>query len=324
MNIDRPVLGMQLGAMGQALNHLIGIQKPSIIHQTFAANELSTGTLRYRHRVSDTATAVVFRAVPRGYTAGNPGTISLAGAETATALDTRINAATGDLTSCTEVMSWVKPVTGGALTEHVFTLTGAQLHSLTAWEVPMSLLTGTDDQIDSSFADKSLKITDDVAASDPRGWTTLIGGLTTARSNMRRHLVNNAWPYAAGGAGASGITRDGNPAFEYMVGSVVGADGVRVETRDVLGSGTTQIPIRWGVYLSTHAGGAVRHTIRLVTGIGTYDLTGIGATGWYDYVGGPTAYASVGTDYFKVQIDRTDAAGGSNVVLSSWYAVEDV
>lgn len=184
----------------------------------------------------------------------------------------------------------------------------------------MSLLKGTQDHVDASIASASLLISDQVGVANQRGWTAMVQELTKAREEMRRHVANWAWPYPAGGGG--GVTRDGNPPFEYMIGSAAAGDGVRVRPRDVLGVGTTQVPHRLAFYISAHAGGGVTHTVRLVTSIGNYDTLNVNGTGWFGP--GVDVFFAPGDDYLKLQVDRTDGGGGSNLTLNSVCCYEAI
>lgn len=309
-----PVSGSQLDAFGRHLAHLLGAQLTQVAWQGFGKQEIPLGagvtTLRYRHRAGQNCRAIV-AALLCGYTTGSgPGEAKLNGAETRETLPVEQTASVLTWAEQQQFCVWVKPVTPGALNEHVFELTDTRPHSIVIYEVPLSLLRDLEYHVDRTVGDISRYITDDAVASNPRGFKRLLSGVQDARREMRRHLINCAWPYTATPTG--GISKNSG----YLFGSATAGDGLRIRPRDVIGDGATEMPAKISFYVA--AVGASTFTLTISDGAAgsPYTIAGINATGW-------TAEADIEAlfdlDTVKVEITRTAGAGSMRIVSTCCY-----
>lgn len=325
---DSPVLGpatqRYIGEPGSAalfqqdvdwIAHMLGHQMSTVANVVFGSTEAATGVWRLLFRAPENVRAIVVRIVPLGYT-GSTRTISVSGAEGEDPLTVAQNivdvADLGDLNN-PNAFIWVVPVSG-TLTEIAITCTNVRMHSLVAYAVPKGDLKGTEEHLDRSYADAGRYITDNVSASDPRGFTKLLDAVISARTAMHRCLVN--LPMNAGvttvGAGP-----------DYLLGSAT--DSLTVLARDVRGGTSTTIPVRAKVYVGTVGAGTFTVRLALTTG-GNIDITGITATGWWPRAGGelvdPGQTGSCAfVDSLVVQGSRTSGAG--TVTVNAIFLYED-
>lgn len=300
--------------------HMLGHQVSMVANVVFGSTEATSDTWRIAYQAGRNTRAVAICFVPLGYTGSNP-TIAVASAETETPVTVQQDVAgvtdLGDLVHPGRYQFLV-PVTAATLQELSFTTVNTRLHSMHAWEVPRGDLRGTNKHVDRTYADAGRYITDNVSASDPRGFTALLNAISTARSNMLRHVVNLPFRPGLASAGSGGGT------YDYLIGSAT--HGIRTRARDVRGGASTTMSVRCKVRVSAITGGTT-HTIRFkfATG-GNIDIAGVNATGWWPGAAIGTAGQS-GTiafgDLLALQATRTAGAAGT-VTVDSICVYEDV
>lgn len=313
--IGRGVQGLGLAAFSSFMAHMLGAQLTQVAMQPFGKQEQPVGsgntTLRYRHRASSNARAIVAAMMTAGYTsAAGPGSVKLNGAETQETLGVYQPDTILTWAQQAELLAWVKPVTPGVLNEHIFELTDARPHTVAIWEAPQSILRGAQLHVDASVGDVSRYITDDAVASNARGFKRLLLCVQDARREMRRHLINCAWPYTAAPLG--GISKNTG----YLFGSATAGDGLRIRPRDCIGAGAVDMPCKISFYAA--AVGASTFTLTVTDGAAgsPYTLAGINATGWTAEL---DLEALFDLDTAKVQITRTAGAGNLRIVSTCMY-----
>ena len=298
--------------------HMLGAQVSMVANAVFGSTESTNDTWRIAYQAGLNARALAICFVPRGYTGSNP-TIAVASAETETPVTVQQdNTGVADLGDLVHPgrYQFLVPVTAATLQEIAFTTVNTRLHSMHAWEVPRGDLRGTEKQIDRSYADAGLYITDNVSASDPRGFTALLNAILSARTNMLRHVVNLPFRPGLTSAGSA------SPAYDYLIGSAT--HGIRTRARDVKGGGSTTQSIRCKVRVSALTGGST-HTVRFgfATG-GNVDITGINATGWWPGPGIGTAGQSGNIAFGdRLAVLATRTAGAGTVTIDSIMVYED-
>lgn len=312
--IGRPYVGGLAQAHTDIVAHMLGHQMSTVANVVFGGSEATSDTWRIAYAASACARAVVIALVPRGSTGSSP-TVAAAGAETETPIGVlHTNASVTDLGDIPNPARYrfVVPVTAGALQELSWTTVNTLLHSAHVYEVPRAELLGTQPHVDRTFADAQRYITDNVSASNPRGYTALLNAILLARTNMRRHIVN--LPFRAGLTSAGSAS----PTFDYLIGSAT--HGIRCVARDVRGGTSTTMPVGCKVRVSALTGGTT-HTVRFAfaTG-GNADITGINATGWWP---GPSDVSVAGqagscafADLLTVQSTRTIGGAGTITIDS--------
>jgi len=318
--IGRPYTAGLAQGHADSLAHLLGHQLSMVANIVYGAGEATSDTWRIAYKASAAARAVVVAHVPYGSNGSSP-TIAVANAETETPLSVLHTA--GSITDLGDLpvpgrYKFIVPVTAGALQELSWTTVNTRLHSTHVWEVPRAELTGTEPHIDRSFADAQRYITDNVSASNPRGYTALLNGILLARTNMRRHVVNLPFRNGIASAGSGGGT------YDYLIGSAT--HGIRCTVRDVRGGGTTTNQVRCKVRVSALTGGTT-HTIRFAFSGGNADITGVNATGWWPGPSDVSVAGQSGTcafaDLLTVQATRT-AGGAGTVTIDSICVYEDI
>lgn len=305
-----PIRSGTLATIADVEAHLLGAQLTQVCNIAYGPSELATGTIRVRHRASVNARMVAVCMVPAGETAGGTsGTVALSGATSAATKTVQFAATTAD--DLEQVLLWTHPVTSDALQDYVFTTTDVRPHALSIYEAPLGLLTDTDQYLDASFAFTSQFLTDD----DTRGWGAALNNILYARRNMRRHLINIAWPYAAG---SGGLTHTG--ARAYAIGSATADDGLRVRTRSGIGVDSGEILARFQIYVSD-AGASSFTCYVTVEGGSAYNFTGINAAGWWPADPGLSIGIPEGGDEIKIEFLQDSGAGTLRV--ASIYCAED-
>lgn len=300
-----------LNGMLEKVAHLLGHQLPTIHECGFGPNETATsGTYRVKHHASENVRAIAILAVPAGVrTSIASGTMDVPGSESPTPITWRQNVT--DTPNLGQIdyptLVFVKPVTANTLQEHTYTVTDLRLHSVTAFEVPRLSLSGTQAHLDRSFASPDQYLSDDLAASDPRGWGALLNAILDARINMRRHPVSMAWQPGTTTAGASG----------YLIGSATAGDGLTVYTRKVMGSGVNTTPCRFQVYVEAMTAANTFHFDVTLNGgtVSTGAIAAASVPGWFDADPGFAIEVSndPAGDVMKVEWKRDAGAGTCRV-----------
>jgi len=301
ISIGEPIRAGQLGAIADIEAHLLGAQFTQVCNIAYGPSELDNGTLRVRHRSSVNARSICAIMVPLGETdlSSSDGTVELVGAAAAATKHVRFPETTAD--DLENTLVWTKALTSDTLQEHVFNLVNVRPHSLSIYESPLGLLTGSDQHLDASFGYTNLLMTDD----DTRGFGAAVNNVLFARRNMRRHLVNIAWPYGASSGGY--VTTAGTRT--YMIGSATTNDGIRVRTRSGLGTDLGEIPARLQIY-AADVGSSVFQCFVTVEGGSSYNFSGINAAGWWPSAnGGLSIGIDEGGQEIKVEFQRTSGSG---------------
>jgi hypothetical protein len=329
-DIGYPVTAGQLDAFAKRLAHLLGACMPHVVNQAYGPDEQpqssSATTLRFRHEASANAKHIVFAVIPRGYTSGSSGTISLASASTDSVTTYVDESAITDLYDCSETFYFIKDLTASSMNQHVFTFTACRPHSIEAWECPVSLLKDAEDHVDASVANAGLKISDSYGTADARGWSELCYGILRARTLMRRHPCNTAWPIHSG-LGAGGLVSTSNSG--YIMGTAAANDGVRLFCRgNKLGTSSTST----GTELQCHAyvtqATQAPYELAFSTSLGTSYATVTAAMAaalpvWVSATAllTATSHSASVTDELKVYFTANDS--GSTLRLGSVYAHEE-
>lgn len=316
--IGRPYVAALAQAHADGVAHMLGAQMSSVAHVVYGSSESDNGVWRIAYQAHANVRAVGVRHIVYGSTGSSP-TVAVTSSETESPLDVLHTAASisdlGDLPTPGRY-AFVVPVTEGVLQELSWSTVNARLHSTHVFEIVRDELTGTEAHLDRTFADAQRYITDNVSASNPRGYTALLNAILLARTNMRRHVVN--LPFQAGVASAG----SGSPTYDYLIGSAT--HGIRCRTRDVRGGGSTTMPIRCKVRVS--AIGAGTHTIRFgfATG-GNVDITGVNATGWWPGPSDVSVAGQSGNIAFgdRLAVSSTRTAGAGTVTIDSVCVYED-
>lgn len=310
----RPAAGSVLAGFGGYLAHLLGAQLPQVLYQSHGKQEHPAGAavteMHVRHFVSQNARAVVAAMVPWGRTSAT-GSVKFNGAETRETLEVRQPDTIATRADMDEVLCWVKPVTGGALTSHSFELTNVRPGAVVIYEVPRTLLSGALYHVDSSIGHTHRYISDDAVANNPRGFKSLLDRVHDARVGMRRHLINSAWPFTTGGS-AGGIALNTG----YLFGSATAGDGLRVRARDIIGDGATEMPAKMSWYIADAGASTFTFTVTCGGAGSPYTLAGVNAAGWTAEL---DLAVDVTLDTVKVEVTRTAGAGNLRVATCTCY-----
>lgn len=261
--IAQPVRSVDRGALLAGLAHVQGYQMPIVHRMVWGASESTTATYRFLALAHPNVDSFYFSFLPRGHVdsvAPLAGTISVTGAQDPASLSVRQPATDiADLGDLDETgITFVKPVTGGAFAEHVYSVTDCRLHSLVVWQIPRKTLSGTLEHVDRSFADPMDFITDNDTVADPRGRTrrgepALLRYIQTARDNMRRCWTPCVNP----------VPTATNPAANNTWTTVTGWDDLSFWGRNVKGSATAN-RMRTRVFVYAAVTGGATFEFRMV------------------------------------------------------------